>query len=68
MCILSVYTLLKVVGNYDLSVLSMPVMVFSKQILDGCELYSSFCYALIFIIFKFANPLIALMQVTFNLR
>ena len=46
MCILFVYTLLKVVGNYDLSVLSMPVMVFSKKILDGCELYSSFLFFL----------------------
>ena len=34
MCILSVYTLLKVVGYYDLSVLSMSVMCFQKK-LDG---------------------------------
>ena len=33
MCILSVYTLLKVVGYYDLSVLS--VMGFQKNNLDG---------------------------------
>ena len=31
MCILSVYTLLKVVGFYDLSVLSMSVMGFQKK-------------------------------------
>ena len=31
MCILSVYTLLKVVGYYDLSVLSMSVMGFHKK-------------------------------------
>ena len=30
MCILSAYTLLKVVGYYDLSVLSMSVMGFQK--------------------------------------
>ena len=36
MCILSVYTLLKVVGYYDLSVLSMSVMGFEKEkSLDG---------------------------------
>ena len=36
MCILSVYcTLLKVVGYYDLSVLSMSVMGFPKKSLDG---------------------------------
>ena len=31
MCILSVYTLLKVVGYYDLSVLSMSVMGLKKK-------------------------------------
>ena len=31
MCILSVYTLLKVVGDYDLSVLSMSVMDFEEK-------------------------------------
>ena len=35
MCILSVHTLLKVVGYYDLSVLSMSVMGFQKKCLDG---------------------------------
>ena len=43
MCILSVYTLLKVVGYYDLSVLSMSVMGFHKKVwmgVGGCgELY-----------------------------
>ena len=34
MCIMSVYTLLKVVGYYDLSVLSMSVMGFQKKKLD----------------------------------
>ena len=32
MCILSVYALLKVVGYYDLSVLSMSVMGFQKKV------------------------------------
>ena len=45
MCILSV--LLKVVGYYDLSVLSMSVMGFQKKSLyggwvGGCELYPIF--------------------------
>ena len=31
MCILSVYTLLKVVGYYDLSVLSMSMMGFQNK-------------------------------------
>ena len=36
MCVLFVYTLLKVVVNYyDLSVLSMLVMGFQKESLDG---------------------------------
>ena len=35
MCILSVYTLLKVVGYYDFSVLSMSVMDFPKKKLGG---------------------------------
>ena len=35
MCILSVYALLKVVGYYDLSFLSMSVMGFPKKSLDG---------------------------------
>ena len=40
MCILSVYTLLKVVGYYDLSVLSMSVMGFQKKKF-GCGAVSS---------------------------
>ena len=32
MCILSVYALLKVVGYYDLSVLSMSVMGLKKKV------------------------------------
>ena len=39
MCILSVYTLLKVVGYYNLSVLSMSVMGFQKKFgwrVGGC--------------------------------
>ena len=41
MCILSVHTLLKVVGYYDLSVLSMSLSV--KKSLDGwSELYRRF--------------------------
>ena len=39
MCILSVYTLIKVGGYYDLSVLSMPVMGFQKKFgwgVGGC--------------------------------
>ena len=35
MCILPVHALLKVVGYYDLSVLSMSVMDFQKKSLDG---------------------------------
>ena len=43
MCILSEHTLLKVVGYYDFSVLSMSVMGFQKKSLDeGGGLYPSF--------------------------
>ena len=35
MCIVSVYTLLKVVGYYDLSVLSMSVMGSKKNNMEG---------------------------------
>ena len=41
MCILSVYTLLKVVGYYDLSVLSMSVMGFQKKMWMGAGFVSS---------------------------
>ena len=51
--ILSVYTLLKIVSYYDLSVLSMSVMGFQKKVWMGVggwgELYPSFF--LIFLIF-----------------
>ena len=52
MCILSVYTLLKVVGYYDLSILSMSVMGFQKnKNVDGFFLdFWNF--------FNFAKPLI----------
>ena len=47
MCILFVYTLLKVVSYYDLSVLSVSVMGFQKKpvwMAGGWgELYPSFC-------------------------
>ena len=47
MCNLSVYTLLKVVGYYDLSVLSMSVMGFQNKIGWGWgELYPSFFWIL----------------------
>ena len=61
MCILSLYALLKVVGHYDLSVLSMSVMGFQKKSLDGWwvggwgELYPIIFGFLEF--FNFAKPL-----------
>ena len=42
MCILSVHTLLKVVGYYDLSILSMSVMGFNKKKFGCFELYPIF--------------------------
>ena len=61
MCILSVYTgtLLKVVGYYDLSVLSMSVMGFQKKKLDGGwgELYLVF-FLDFWIFFNFPKPLL----------
>ena len=46
MCILSVYTLLKVVSYYDLSIMSKSVMVSKKKVWMGVggwgELYPSF--------------------------
>ena len=54
MCILSVYALLKVVGYYDLSVLSKSVMGFQKKVWMGDggwgELYPSF-YLIFWIFF-----------------
>ena len=45
-CVFCLYTLLKVVGYYDLSVLSMSVIGFQKKKLVGgwCELYPSFVF------------------------
>ena len=61
MCILSVYTMPKVVGYYGLRVMSMSVMGFQKKSLDGqvggwCELYTSFFLDFLNF-FNFANPL-----------
>ena len=59
MCILSVYPLVKVVGYYDLSVLSMSVMGFQKKVWMGVggwgDFYPSFLYVWNF--FNFAKPL-----------
>ena len=55
--ILSVYTLLKVVGYYDLSVLSMSVMGFQRKSLGGWgELYPSVVFDFLNF-FNFAKPL-----------
>ena len=60
MCILSVYTLLNVVGYYDLSVLSMSVMGFQKKVWmegDGWgELYPN-CFGIFGIFFTLQSPL-----------
>ena len=62
MCILSVYTLLKVVGYYDLSVLSMSVMGFQKKFRRGVggwgELYPSL-FGIFLNFFNFANPIVS---------
>ena len=50
MCILSVYTLLKVVGYYDLSVLSMSVVVSQKNVWMGVGGWGEL-YPLLFWIF-----------------
>ena len=59
MCIVSVYTLPKVVGYYDLSVLSMSVLGFQKKFgwgVGGCgELYPSF-FLDFWKLFNFAKP------------
>ena len=66
MCILFVYTLLKVVHYYDLSVLSMSVMGFQKQkSLDGGWVggVSSIQVSLDFLdFFNFAKPLNTVFQ------
>ena len=61
MCILYVYTMQKVVGYYDLSVLSMSVMGFQKKSLDGevdgwGELYPRF-FLIFGIFFTLQSPL-----------
>ena len=65
MCILSVYTLLKVAGYYDLDVLSMSVMGFQKiEVWMGGgwgEIYPSF-FGDFWNLFNFAKPL------TFSMR
>ena len=57
MCILSVHTLLKVVGYYDLSVLSMSVMGFQKKSLDGGWLGGVSSIQVFLGFFNFAKPL-----------
>ena len=65
-CILSVYTLIKVVSYYDLSVLSMSVMGFHKKSLDGAvggvrsiQFFFDFWWNF----FNFAKHLIALVYI-----
>ena len=48
MCILSLYTLLKVVGYFDLSVLSMSVMGLKQKKLDGGGWVLSNCFGVFF--------------------
>ena len=55
MCILSVHTLLKVVGCYDLSVLSMSVMVSKKKKLDGGWVGGVSSIQFVFGFFEFFN-------------
>ena len=62
MCILSVHTLLKVVGYYDLSVLSMSVTSFQKKNRFGWWVgVVSFIQVFLFLdfwnFFNFAKPL-----------
>ena len=58
MCILSVHTMLKVVGYYDLSVLSMSVMGFQKKEVwmggGWGELYPSFVFGFFEFVFNLA--------------
>ena len=55
-CILSVYTLLKVVSYYNLSVLSMSVMGFQKKSLDGGGWVGWALSKFFWIFFNFAKP------------
>ena len=57
MCILSVYTLLKVVGYYDVGVLSMSVMGFQQK-KCGWDLSSIQVFLDFSNLFNFAKPLI----------
>ena len=62
-CVFRPYTLLKVVGYYDLRVLSMSVMGFQKKFCWGVagwgELYRS-CFRIFGIFLTFAKPRITL--------
>ena len=68
MCIMSVYTLLKVVGYYDLSVLSMSVMVSKKKV----WMFFFDTYPIVFgffeFLFNFARPLNGSLSVLFCYR
>ena len=57
MCILYEYTLLKVVGYYDLSVLPMSVMGFHGGWVGWGEFYPRFFWDFLNL-FNFAKPLI----------
>ena len=65
MCILSTDHVLKVVGYYDLSVLSMSVMGFQKKSLDGGWVGGvSFIQFVVFLeFFNFAKPLRGLIYI-----
>ena len=64
MCILSVHTLLKVVGYYDFSVLSMLVMGFQKKVCMGGGVSSIQVFFWDFLnFFNFAKPVSNLLQV-----
>ena len=54
MCVLFVYTLLKVVNYYNLSVLSMSVMGFQKKSVGGWGKLHPSCF---WNFFNFAKPL-----------
>ena len=60
MCILSVYTLLKVVGYYDLSVLSMSVMGFQKKFGWGVGGWGELCPSFFGILLTLQSPLNAM--------
>ena len=56
LCVPTVYTLLKVVSYYDLSVLSMSVVGFKKKNWIDCELYPVLFW-ICWNFFNFAKPL-----------